>query len=118
MIAGTCLELLKELNKTNSDLLLQVIQEFRTKLKAKKFNILGHEFSPIVPILIGNDKLCQNIHEDLLNLGIYCAPIKHPIVPLNQARLRVQLSIGHKEDLDFIVDCLDKVLRDYKVTFR
>ena len=115
MIAGTCLELLKELNKENSDLLLQVIQEFRTKLKAKNFNILGHEFSPIVPILIGDDSICQNIHEAFLNLGVYIAAIKYPIVPINQARLRVQLSTGHKEDLDYIIDCFEKVSKEYKV---
>ena len=57
--------------------------------------------SPIVPVMLYNAKLSQDIARDLYAEGIYVVGFFFPIVPKGQARIRTQLSAAHdKEHLD------------------
>ncbi|GAI37063.1 unnamed protein product, partial [marine sediment metagenome] len=56
---------------------------------------------PIVPIMLYNAKLAQDMARDLYDEGIYVIGFSFPVVAKGQARIRVQISAGHeKEHLD------------------
>jgi glycine C-acetyltransferase len=57
--------------------------------------------SPIVPVMLYNAKLAQDMSRDLYAEGIYAVGFFFPVVPKGQARIRTQLSAAHeKEHLD------------------
>ena len=60
---------------------------------------------PIVPIMLGDAKLAQQMAARLLDEGVYVVGFFYPVVPKGQARIRVQISAAHsKEDLAFAVE--------------
>jgi len=52
--------------------------------------------SPIVPVMLFNAKLSQDVSRDLFNEGIYAVGFFFPVVPNGQARIRTQISAGHE----------------------
>ena len=56
---------------------------------------------PIVPVMLGDANLAQEMSKKLLLKGIYAIGFFFPVVPKDKARIRTQISAGHnKEDLD------------------
>ena len=56
---------------------------------------------PIVPVMLGDANLAQNMSQKLLEHGIYAIGFFYPVVPKGKARIRTQISAAHtKEDLD------------------
>lgn len=56
---------------------------------------------PIVPVMLGDANLAQNMSKKLLEHGIYAIGFFFPVVPKGKARIRTQISAAHtKEDLD------------------
>jgi len=56
---------------------------------------------PIVPVMLGDANLAQNMSKQLLEEGIYAIGFFFPVVPKDKARIRTQISAAHsKEDLD------------------
>ena len=53
---------------------------------------------PIVPIMLGDAKLAQTFAKELLPEGVYVIGFSFPVVPMGQARIRVQISAGHERD--------------------
>ena len=53
---------------------------------------------PIVPIMLGDARVAQEMAADLLAEGIYVVGFSYPVVPKGQARIRVQLSAAHSEE--------------------
>ena len=51
---------------------------------------------PIVPIMLGEARLAQQMAADLLAEGIYVVGFSYPVVPRGAARIRVQLSAAHE----------------------
>ena len=51
---------------------------------------------PIVPIMLGEARLAQQMAADLLAEGIYVVGFSYPVVPKGAARIRVQLSAAHE----------------------
>jgi glycine C-acetyltransferase len=51
---------------------------------------------PIVPIMLGDAKLAQQMAADLLERGIYVVGFSYPVVPKGEARIRVQISAAHE----------------------
>lgn len=77
---------------------------FRTNMTARGFNIRPGNH-PIVPIMLGDAVLAQKMAASLLKKGVYVIGFFYPVVPMEQARIRVQLSALHtKEDLDFAME--------------
>lgn len=70
---------------------------FRKKMTGAGFDIL-EGIHPIVPIMLGDARLSQDFAAKLLNEGIYVIGFYFPVVPKNQARIRVQISAGHKQE--------------------
>ncbi len=76
---------------------------FRQKMTSLGFDIKPGEH-PIVPIMLGDAVLAQKMAAMLLEKGVYVIGFFYPVVPMGQARIRVQLSALHTtEDLDFAV---------------
>ena len=73
--------------------------------------------SAIVPVMLGDAKLSQVMANALLQEGIYVIGVFYPVVPKNEARIRVQLSAAHtKAQLDRALAAFEKVVRELGVT--
>jgi glycine C-acetyltransferase len=84
---------------------------FRERMAASGFEIKAG-FHPIVPIMIGDARAASQMAEELLGEGIYVIGFSYPVVPKGQARIRVQLSAGHRpEHLDRAVQAFVTVAR-------
>jgi len=71
---------------------------FRRAMEAAGFNIRsGHH--PIVPIMLGDEKLAVQMAQALLDEGIYVIAFSYPVVPRGLARIRVQLSAAHTDEM-------------------
>ena len=82
---------------------------FRTKISETGFDILDG-IHPIVPIMLYDAVLAQNMAAEMLNEGIYVIGFYFPVVPKGQARIRVQISAAMEKDhLDKAVTAFTKV---------
>lgn len=81
----------------------------RKGLKSLGFDIIDGD-SAIVPVMLYEAKLSQNMADLLLQEGIYVIGFFYPVVPKDKARIRVQLSAAHQKDhLDKALAAFDKV---------
>jgi glycine C-acetyltransferase len=88
---------------------------FREQMTAAGFDIKPG-VHPIVPIMLYEAKLSQDMARDLLAEGIYVIGFYYPVVPKGQARIRVQLSAAHgREHLDQAVAAFTKIGKKYNV---
>lgn len=72
--------------------------------------------SPIVPVMLYNAKLAQDVARDLYAEGIYVVGFFFPVVPQGQARIRTQISADHERDhLDKAIAAFTKVSEKYKI---
>jgi glycine C-acetyltransferase len=72
--------------------------------------------SPIVPVMLYNAKLAQDVARDLFAEGIYVVGFFFPVVAKGQARIRTQLSAAHtKEHLDRGIEAFRKVGKKYGI---
>jgi len=112
MIAATSITVLDLLEK-NQHLIKQLQQNtayFRTQMEKLGFNIVKSTH-PIVPIMIGDATRASKIAEALLQEGIYVIAFSYPVVPKDQARIRVQLSALHtKSELDKAIAAFERTL--------
>ncbi len=89
---------------TQSDRLLKKLRDnvsyFREQIQAAGFEIRAGDH-PIIPIMLGDARLAHDMAEQMLAEGIYVIGFSYPVVPKEQARIRIQISAAHeKEDLD------------------
>ena len=78
--------------------------------------VLKEGNTPIVPVMLFNAKLSQDISRDLFNEGIYAIGFFFPVVPNGQARIRTQLSAAHEiHHLDKALDAFKKVGKKYNI---
>jgi glycine C-acetyltransferase len=88
---------------------------FRSEMSVAGF-IIKDGVHPIIPIILGDAKLSQDIARDMLAEGIYVIGFSFPVVPKGEARIRVQISAGHsREQLDHAIKAFIKVGKKYKV---
>ncbi|MDQ3076144.1 MAG: glycine C-acetyltransferase [bacterium] len=104
-----------DLIKENPDLLERVkinTNYFRTEVKKLGFEILEGEH-PIVPVMLKDAKLTQEVSKKLLAEGLYVVGLWYPVVPEGRARLRFQVSAVHsKVQIDQALKILKKVAQD------
>ena len=96
VIAATTLEVLRIL-KNDSHLrntLMDNTRYFRSLMAESGFDIIPGEH-PIVPVMIYDESETLRIADRLDKLGIYVTGFTYPVVPLGQARIRVQISAAH-----------------------
>ncbi len=78
--------------------------------------VLKEGDSPIVPVMLFNAKLSQDISKDLYDEGIYAIGFFFPVVPNGQARIRTQISAGHEiHHLDKALNAFKKVGKKYGI---
>ena len=88
---------------------------WRKLLKEAGFDIKDGE-SPIVPVMLYNAKLAQDVARDLFAEGIYVVGFFFPVVPKGQARIRTQVSAAHeKHHLDRGIEAFAKVGKKYEI---
>ncbi len=82
---------------------------FKKGMKEAGFDIIDGD-SAIVPVMLYDAKLSQDMANELLKEGVYVIGFFFPVVPKDKARIRVQLSAGHtKEHLDVAIQAFTKV---------
>lgn len=116
-IVGASIAVFDLLSETTAlrDKLEWNINYFKKGIKSLGFDIKDGE-SAIVPIMLYDAKLSQLFADELLKEGIYVIGFFYPVVPKNQARIRVQLSAAHeKEHLDKALAAFEKVGKKLKV---
>ncbi len=88
---------------------------FREKVAALGFTLIPGEHA-IVPIMLGDAKVAQDMSRALLAEGLYVVGLWFPVVPEGSARLRFQISAAHtKEHLDRAISILGKIGKEMKI---
>jgi len=88
---------------------------FRSEMTAAGFDIIPGDH-PIVPIMLYDAKLSQIFASKLLDEGIYVIGFFYPVVPKEQARIRVQISAGHdRKHLEHAVRAFTKIGKELGV---
>ena len=105
--------------KNSKDLIKKLAENtkyFRSKMVEAGFNIRPG-IHPVAPVMLGDAKLASAIAKDLIeNEGIYVIAFSFPVVPKNEARIRVQISASHtKEHLDQAIKAFIKVGKKHGV---
>ncbi|MDX1520708.1 MAG: glycine C-acetyltransferase [Anaerolineae bacterium] len=72
-------------------------RHFRAGLTAAGFDLLPGEH-PIIPLMLGEGQLAQDLANRLYALGVYVTGFFYPVVPLGQARIRTQMSAALTTD--------------------
>jgi glycine C-acetyltransferase len=77
---------------------------FRAGLEKAGFKVLKGE-TPIMPVMLGEARLAQQMAAELDRLGVYVAGFFFPVVPRGAARIRTQMSAALSEaDVDFAIE--------------
>ena len=116
-IIGASLEVFKMLKESNAlhDKLLENVNYFRDKMTAAGFDIKPTQ-SAICAVMLYDAKLSQIYATRMQEEGIYVTGFYYPVVPKDQARIRVQISAGHeKEHLDKCIAAFIKVGKELGV---
>ena len=71
-------------------------QRFRAGLAAAGFKLLPGEH-PIIPVMLGEARLAQEMAARLMDEGVYVTGFSFPVVPKGQARIRTQMCAGHSD---------------------
>ena len=91
------------------DKLEQNTRYFREKISKVGFEILKGNH-PIVPIMLYDSLLAQEMANYMLEEGVYVVGFYYPVVPKNQARIRVQISASMtKNNLNYAIEKFAKV---------
>jgi len=110
-IVGASIEVLNMLTETTElrDRLENNVKRFKAGMKAAGFDYKDGD-SAIVPIMLYDAKLSQTMANQLLEEGIYVIGFFYPVVPKDQARIRVQLSAAHTDaHIDKAIEAFTKV---------
>lgn len=116
-IVGGALQVFKMIENDNSLVkkLLWNTQYFKNNMDKLGFDI-GNSQSPIIPVMLYDAKLSQDMANELLKEGIYVIGFFYPVVPKGKARIRVQLSAAHsQEHLDKAINAFEKVGKKFGV---
>lgn len=88
---------------------------FREKIREAGFSIV-EGVHPIVPIMLGDAPVAQEMAARLLEKGVYAVGFFYPVVPAGKARIRTQISAAHTmEDLAFAIDSFVQVRKEMKI---
>jgi glycine C-acetyltransferase len=88
---------------------------FRTAMAKAGFTLLPGEH-PIIPVMLGEAKLAQDMARALYDEGVYVTGFFYPVVPQGKARIRTQMSAAHAtQDIDAAVAAFTSVGRALKV---
>jgi glycine C-acetyltransferase len=90
-------------------------KRFREAMTRAGFKLAGAGH-PIIPVMLGDASLAQQMAASMLERGIYVIGFSFPVVPKGQARIRTQMSAAHSAaDIDSAVDAFVAVGRELGV---
>ena len=116
-ITGASIAVIDMLSETTElrDKLEDNTKYFREQMTAAGFDIKPGEH-PIVPIMLYDAKLSQEMAAKLLEKGIYVIGFYFPVVPKDEARIRVQISAVHeRHHLDKAIQAFTEVGKELGV---
>lgn len=107
-VSCTVLNLIKQ-----SPELIQKVHDnsayFRKHMEKIGFKLAGNDH-PIIPVMLGDAKLATEFANLMLAEGVYVIGFSYPVVPMNQARIRTQMSAAHDTiHLDKAIAAFEKV---------
>jgi glycine C-acetyltransferase len=111
VVAGTTVAVIDMLSETTGlrDRLEDNTAHFRKRMTDAGFSVRPG-VHPIVPVMLYDEKLAHAMADELLKEGIYVIGFSHPVVPMGQARIRLQVSASHERiHLDRAVEAFTKV---------
>ena len=117
VIAHASIEVLRLLQEGSHlrEKLVRNAEHFRRDMTKLGFKLAGAGH-PIIPVMLGDASLAQEMANRLLKEGIYVIGFSFPVVPKGQARIRAQMSAAHEpEHIDRAVRAFEKVGRELKV---
>jgi glycine C-acetyltransferase len=112
-VCGASLEAIEIANSDAGDTLRRKLfhnaARFRAGMAKAGFNLLPGEH-PIIPVMLGDAKLAQEMAAKMLEEGIYVIGFSFPVVPKGLARIRTQMSAAHEDEhVDRAVKAFTKV---------
>ena len=88
---------------------------FRKELSTLGFNI-KQGTHPIIPLMIGDARIAKEFADSLLNENIYVVGFSFPVVPQNQARIRLQISASHSSNqLEQALEAFSKLGKKFQI---
>lgn len=114
VIAQTTIRVLDMLEDSTQlrDRLMEHAAHFRARMSAAGFDLLPGEH-PIIPVMLRDPKLAQEMARRLDEKDVYVAPFSFPVVPRGQDRIRTQMSAAlSREELDRAIDAFVAVGKD------
>jgi glycine C-acetyltransferase len=117
VITGTSLKVLELLSTSSESLdkLRENTSRFRDKMTEAGFELRGSDH-PIAPVMLYDAKIAKEMANKLMDEGIYVIGFSYPVVPQDEARIRVQISAAHSlEQVDKCVDAFIKIGKEMKV---
>ena len=111
VIAATTLKVIDMLEASTErrDRLMDNASHFRARMGAAGFDLLPGEH-PIIPVMLRDPKLAQDMAARLDEKGVFVAPFSFPVVPRGQDRIRTQMSAAHSlPELDCAIDAFIEV---------
>jgi glycine C-acetyltransferase len=107
-----------DLVETGDELRMRLFENaalFREKMGKLGFRLAGSDH-PIIPVMIGDAALAQEMAARLLGRGIFVIGFSFPVVPHGEARIRTQMSAAHSAaDIHRAVDAFGMVGRELGV---
>ena len=110
-LAAAGIAVFEKLSETTvlRDKLMDNTRYFRDKLSKIGYDLVEGE-TAIVPVMLYDAKLANDVADAMLGEGIYVIGFSFPVVPRGEARIRVQISAAHeREHLDRAVAAFEKV---------
>lgn len=117
VIAATTLKVIDMLEASTErrDRLMDNASHFRARIGAAGFDLLPGEH-PIIPVMLRDPKLAQEMAARLDQKGVFVAPFSFPVVPRGQDRIRTQMSAAHSlPELDRAIDAFIQVGQEMRV---
>ncbi|WP_299936096.1 glycine C-acetyltransferase [uncultured Pelagimonas sp.] len=117
VIAQTSIKVLDMLEASTErrDRLMEHAAHFRARMSEAGFDLLPGEH-PIIPVMLRDPKLAQDMAKRLDAKGVYVAPFSFPVVPKGQDRIRTQMSAAlSREELDRAIDAFIEVGHDMNI---
>ena len=114
VIAATSLAVLDMLEKDNSLVLTlrRNTEYFRKHMAAAGFKLLPGSH-PIIPVMLGDPKIAQELAARLDEKGVYVTAFSYPVVPMGKDRIRTQMSAAHSlDELDRAIEAFSEAGRE------
>jgi glycine C-acetyltransferase len=116
-IAGASLKVFDMIDKGDAlrGRLYENAARFRSGMTKLGFKLAGADH-PIIPVMLGDAALAQEMAQKMLERGIYVIGFSFPVVPKGQARIRTQMSAAHSpEDIDRAIEAFGEVGKELGV---